>query len=64
MRVKEWVVLVNFQQLDESFVRLLRALPEEKMGRKSLKLKSSNSVRGCLLSLDVVVDVKNRFLNP
>ncbi|KAI5312433.1 hypothetical protein L3X38_041606 [Prunus dulcis] len=52
MRVEELVVLANFRQLDESFVKHLRALLKEKRGRKSSKLKSSSSERGCLLSLN------------
>ncbi|CAL8092054.1 unnamed protein product [Prunus armeniaca] len=32
MKEEKWVALANFWQLDESFIRLLSVLPEEKRG--------------------------------
>ncbi|CAL2263071.1 unnamed protein product [Prunus armeniaca] len=32
-KIEAWVALVDFQQLDESFVRFLGCLTKEKMGR-------------------------------
>ncbi|CAL2259929.1 unnamed protein product [Prunus armeniaca] len=51
--MKAWVALTYFQQLDESFVKLLGDLTEEKMGsngRTSLEIEGGQ--RGCLPSMN------------